>query len=257
TGKLWFYNNRGRLTQEVTLFPQAEYDLERSQHLALSADGSALTVAASNRSSVPGSENAATVQEAQVFLFRANGERLWRSILPENRTALTALSTDGKFTAVGCYNSDDPANIKKRTLLFDGAGQRIGEAKILFIMAAFSPDSKYLILADNHAVEMLELASGQTLWTQNLNRQHGRLTAVALSNAADFAIALIAKSHFKANTFVFSEPRLRVYSRTGTMVQEISFAGEEFATSALTLSDDARALAIGFKNSYYLFEAHR
>ena len=76
--ELFFYDHRGKLQKQVKLFPQVEYDLERTLLIDLSADGSTVAVVASERRTASG-EAAGRLRGSQhgPFAGRANrGNRL-------------------------------------------------------------------------------------------------------------------------------------------------------------------------------------
>lgn len=256
TGKLWFHDRNGDLIKEVTLFPDAAYDLERVLALHLSVDGQRLAVVASKRGASPaGSDVANPSGEPSVFLFNQNGEQLWRKFLPEFNTSSVGISPDGEFILANNYTVDMQGDVKKATLLFNKEGKEMAGIDLLFKYVDFSPDSKYVILAENNVAQTLELATGKILWTQQISKDDGMIATVELSNSAKIAAVLVAKNEFKDDAFLFMQPVLKIYDQAGDLQQEIEMTDESFVKPELKLSADHRTLKIGFRDSYRVYEA--
>ncbi|NIR70116.1 hypothetical protein GWN42_30175 [candidate division KSB1 bacterium] len=257
-GKLWFYREDGELSKQVELFPDASYDLERILHLDLSEDGARLAVVASKRgASHLGSEAPHPSGEPHLFLFTHNGDELWRKALPDFNSSATAISKNGDHIIANSYTVDTQGNLQKQSLLFNDNGERIASFDLLFKYAHFSPDSRFLILAENTKAHVVELSTGRTVWSDNVSRKQGMITAVRLANNADVAVLLIAKNEFREGGFVFTNSRLRVLDRSGALHQDIAIKDEIFRKPALKLSPDHRHITVGFENSYRIYEANK
>lgn len=256
-GKLWFYHQDGELSREVELFSDASFDLERTLHLDLSEDGTSLAVAASKRgASQLGSKAPKPSGEPHLFLFTRSGDEVWRKTLPDFGTSAAAISERGDFLIANSYSVDMRGNIKKTTSLFDNHGARIANFDLLFKYAHFSPDSEFLILAENTKARVVELSTGQTAWSHNISRKQGMITVVRLANKAAVAVLLVAKNEFKNGEFVFTNSRLEVFDRFGALHQEIIVKDETFKIPALRLSPDHQKIIVGFENAYYIYEAN-
>ncbi len=256
TGKLWFYSQNGVLIKELVLFTDATYDLERILHFDLNEDGTRLAVAASKRGASPlGSSAIKPSGEPHLFLFEQNGGEIWRYNLPEFNVSQTAISADGSHIIVNNYTIDVQGQLKKKSLLFNNAGERINSFDILFKYAEFSPDSKYLIIAENNVANVIEVSSGAIIWRTNISRKQGMITAARLSNAAEYAILLVANNEFKDGQFMFTNCRVKVLDRTGKLFQEIELKDETFEKPQLHFTPDHSYITIGFKNSYRIYEA--
>ncbi|MFQ5706454.1 MAG: hypothetical protein ACE5HO_03345 [bacterium] len=254
TGTLRFYGQHGVLNKEVTLFPGAAYDLERSLYLDLSEDGTLLAVGASKRGGAPwGAEAPNPSGEPYLFLFTPFGEQLWSAPLPGFNTAATAISAHGEVIVANCYTVDQQGQVNKQSLLFSQDGKRTGSFDLLFKYAAFSPDAKYVLLAENNAATLVQSASGQIVWTERLPRSQGMIAAIGLSNAGEYAALLMAKNQFQQGVFLFTKPRVKVVDRAGQLQQEIDLEGESFEKPVLELSADHRHLVVGFGNSYRIY----
>ena len=257
-GKLWFYHQDGELSREVELFVEASFDLERVLHLDLSEDGASLAVVASKRgASQLGSKAPNPSGVPHLFLFTRSGDEVWRKALPEFNTSATAISEHGDFLIANSYTVDMRGNIKKTTSLFDNHGETVASFDLLFKYAHFSPDSEFLILAENTKARMVELSTGRTVWSHDISRKQGMITAVRLASNAAVAVLLVAKNEFKKGAFVFTNSRLEVFDRFGALHQEIAIKDETFKKPVLKLSPDHQHIVVGFESSYHIYEANQ
>jgi hypothetical protein len=253
-GRLWFYNRNGSLNRDVVLFEDASYDLERVLQMEFTKDGQSLAVLASKRGASPiGSGVPNPSGEPHLILFNLNGEELWRRSLPEFNAGQIAMAPDGQYITVSSYTTDLQGTIKKRTVIFDERGQVITSLDFLFRNADFSPESKYLILAERTVAKVVELPTGKVLWTHNVSRRQGMITEAALSKNGEFGVLLLAKNEFKEGAFIFTNPWVVVLNRSGRVMQQIKIEGQSFYTPALKFSEDNQYLILGLKDSYRIY----
>jgi hypothetical protein len=225
SGEIRFYNPNGFLLRKVRLFDDAEYDLERVLQIDLSKDGTSVAIVAGKRGASPAGSNAPNPSaEPHLFLFYLNGMELLRKPLADFNTSATAISDDGQYIAANSYTVAIEGDITKRTIIFDNSGKEIGEVNLLFKRAGFSPDSKFLILADNNAAKVFNLTTG------------------------------VAKSKFGDGTFMFTNPRLKILNNSGNLLQELEMSGQEFEKPALNLWDDSKKIFIGFRKTYQIYQ---
>lgn len=254
TGKIWFYDKNGILINDTVLFPDVTYDLERILHVDLSEDGSRLAVVAGRRGSSPsGSEALKPSAEAHLFLFTPKGDELWRMTLPEFNTLMVAISGNGQYIAANSYTIGMRGNIKKRTTICDGNGNEIKQLELLFKYARFSPDSKFLLLAENTVAKVLELSTGKVSWSLNISRRQGMITAGSISNEGEVAALLVAKNEFKDGAFIFTNPGLKIFGRSGELYQDLEITGHVFRKPALQLSPNSEEIFVGFEKSYQIY----
>ncbi|MFQ5772781.1 MAG: hypothetical protein ACE5HX_19755, partial [bacterium] len=258
TGKLWFYGSNGELIRQVALFSDATYDLERIMYLDLSADGSRLAVVATKRGAAPSGTNVVNPSaEPHLLLFTQNGEEAWRQRLPEFNTAAAAISANGKYVIANSYTVDMQGQLNKTTSLFDQTGATIASYDLLFKLADFSPDAKFLILTENALAKLIELPTGKIVWNYQLAKNQGMITAARLSNNGEFAVLLVAKNEYRDNSFIFTKAKLKVLDFTGKLYQEIDLKDETFEKAQLKFSPDHQNIFIGFKNSYRVYEVNK
>ena len=253
-GNAWFYHRTGSLNLEIDLFDDDSYGLERVLQMDFTKDGRNLVILASKRGASPiGSGVPNPSGEPYLFLFELDGSELWRRPLAEFNAGQTVIAPNGQYIVASSYTTDFRGNIKKRTFIFDHRGKEIKSLDLLFRMADFSPDSKYLLLAERTLAKVVELASRKVLWSYNISRKQGMIVAVALSNNQEYSVLLLAKNVFKEGAFIFTHPQLVVLNRSGKIMQEISVEGESFYTPALRFSGDHQYIILGLKDSYRIY----
>jgi WD40 repeat protein len=255
SGEIRFYNPNGFLLRKVRLFDDAEYDLERVLQIDLSKDGTSVAIVAGKRGASPAGSNAPNPSaEPHLFLFYLNGMELLRKPLADFNTSATAISDDGQYIAANSYTVAIKGDITKRTIIFDNSGKEIGEVNLLFKRAGFSPDSKFLILADNNAAKVFNLTTGKISWSYTISKREGKITAVDISNNGEISALLVAKSKFGDGTFMFTNPRLKILNNSGNLLQELEMSGQEFEKPALNLWDDSKKIFIGFRKTYQIYQ---
>lgn len=256
TGEIWFYDPNGALIRKIQLFSDAEYDLERILQIDLSKDGTTAAIVAGKRGTSPSDSNAPNPSaEPHLFLFSLKGQELLRKPLPHFNTSAASISDNSQFIAAGSYTVEMNGNIIKRTIIFDSTGEEIGQVDMLFKMARFSSDSKFLILADNDNAKVFDLVFGDILWGYSIPENEGMITAVAISNDGEIAALLVAENEFRESTFIFTNPRLKILDSNGNLLQELAVPDQEFEKPALNLSDDSKKIFIGFKKAYKIYQA--
>lgn len=255
TGEIRFYNSDGSLTREIRLFDDAEYDLERTLHIDLSKDGIIAAIVAGKRGASPAGSNAPNPSaEPHLFLFSLKGEEIWRKPLPDFNSSAAAISGNGRYIAANSYTVAIDGSTTKRTVIFDNTGNEIGQVDILFKQAGFSPDSKFLILADNTTAEAFNLATGKIAWSYTVSNSVGMITVADISNNGEIAVLLAAETEFRDGTFIYTNPRLEILNSSGNLLQELEMSGQGFEKPALNLSDDSKKIFIGFKNAYQIYQ---
>lgn len=254
TGELWFYDGGGRLLRHNYLFPGSDYDLEKILQVSFSADGSQVTVAATRKGMAPVD---ADVRDPSahpfLFAFSPDGALRWQKALPGYMIQSMATSPDGRFIAAAVYSIRTNGELSPRSLIYDRAGNLQTETDLLFKRAAFSPDGRYLLLAENRRARLLDLSEKSVLWDDTVSGKKAMIAAVALAENARRAILLMAQSEFRGNHFIFTRPVLQIKQMSGQTLQEIKIQDQTFTVPALTVSPDAGEILIGFHNSYQIY----
>jgi hypothetical protein len=255
TGEILFYDSNGSLLRKVALFSDAEYDLERILQIDLSRDGTTAAMVAGKRGASPaGSDAPRPSADPYLFLFSLNGEELLRKPLPDSNTSAAAISDNSQYIAASSYTIAIEGDITKRTIIFDNTGGEIGQVDMLFKLARFSSDSKFLILADNNTAKVVSLTNGMTVWSHTIPKREGMISAADISNKGEIAVLLIAENEFRDGTFIYTNPRLIVLNSNGASLQELEMSDQEFETPALNLSDGSTKIFVGFKNAYQIYQ---
>ena len=257
TGKLWFYDNKGSLNEQVNLFSEASYDLERILIIDLSVDGSRVAVLASKRGSAPAGSDAVHPDDAEphLILFNSAGRELWRKKLPEFAASAMTKSPDGSKILVNNFTVNQSGNIIRRSLVYNVNGEVIFETDLLYKSAQFSGNSNRLILADNQMIRLIDLENNELIWKNKIPRNDGIITQVAITESADFSIVLLGKNDWNGEYFFYHHPKILILDGQGMISQNIPFNDQTFRIPALWISPDGAFLKVGFENKLYIYSA--
>lgn len=257
TGQVWFYDQQGALIRELDLFPNLTYDLERIVTPEISDDGKTVAVLAGKRGAAPaGSDAPIPSAEPHLFLFTRDGELRWQQPLDEFTPGELAISAGGEHLAASGYTIEIGGRSTQRSVVYDRAGKIILETPRRFEMAHFSSDGQFLLLADKKSAQLIELRSGVILWNKQYpDKKTGQLCAVRIGDSARTAALLSANNEYHPEGFVFTDPRLEILDRAGSLLQELTFPQAQFREPALLLSPDAATLFIGFQDQHQIYRA--
>jgi hypothetical protein len=93
-----------------------------------------------------------------LFMFSANGARLWQYQLPLKTTGAVALSRSGKIAAVcGTIVNPQPPQPVWQTILFDSLGNVLNSFPVAFRNYDFDLNDRWFLLGDNHQVNLISL----------------------------------------------------------------------------------------------------
>ncbi len=254
-GLVTFYDRRGNLSAEPTLFENLTHDYERAFHIAWDEAGENAAILLGKKGASPagaGLENPSG--EPHIFLFDANGKALWQAALPGYSANALWIAASGNYLAANSFTyHQDKGSFDRNTVVFDRSGKVIAKSDILADYAAVSADDSHILLADKSRSALFDLASGQQLWEKTINQRYGMISAVALANSGDRSIILIAHNSFKNGRFIFGDPTLHVVDTSGDMIQAIEIRGEQFITPQLFIAPDAQTIWSGFSNNYKIY----
>jgi hypothetical protein len=255
TGQLWFYDHQGELLNHLILFPESSYDLEKTLHVAIAEEGSAVAILASKRASSPaGAPVPNSDSEPHLFLFDGEGREIWQQALPEQSSSVLAISPDGKYIAVSNFTITVNGQLSKKTLIYDLQGQVIGSVDLLFKQAAFSPDSRFLLLAENRKISFVDLPQKKELWNAQIPSKSRMVAAAAVSSDGKRTALLVAENHWDGRNFRYESPEIKVYDQPGKLIQTLNPENQSFIQPALLFSADGRKITAGFESSLQIFE---
>ncbi len=255
SGRISFYDNAGQPLHHEDLFPDAFYDLERILAGDIASDGQIILLAGKRGASPADAPVADPSAEPELLRYLPDGTLLWRRKLPENNAASVAISDDGEYIHAATYTVDMRGNVRKRSSLLARDGIEIASANILPKQQRFSPDSKFLLLAENQRVQLLSTQSGTKLWQQKIERKDGMVAAVSLADNAALAALFCASNTFSDGEFVFAQPHIKLLDAAGKLQDELIFADETAVNPAVQLNGAGTELFIGFRHAYYTYEA--
>lgn len=255
SGELWFYDGNGNLLRQVVLFPEAEYDLEKVLDVDISEDGSRVAVVAGKRGGSPAGSNAIDANaEPHLFLFSKDGQELWRKTLPELNSSEAVISPDGHLIATNSYTISTDGKLVKRALIFNQNGSILSEADLLFKQARFSGDSKYLLLADNQELQLLDLATGKVQWSHNIPREAGMITDLDVTDGGQQVAVLLAVHEWDGDQFIYRQPVVTIYDNRGEEIQKITLLDEPSGKPAVHFTNQDDNIMIGLGNTLYRYQ---
>jgi len=253
-GTISWFAAGGAPQARVRLFPDADYDFERTLHMTLSADGSRLAVVASRRGVTSAGGVGAASAEPHLFYFDGSGHELWRKPLSGNAVLTAAAAPNGTCILAGSYTTDASGAVRKFTQIFDDKGELVATAGILFKHAAFSIDSRQVVLAENNRVAAFSLPSGKLLWERNIPRSEGLIAAVGLLGNEGLTALLLGQSRYQDGDFIFTNPVLEILGASGVTLRQNSFAGKTFTRPALVLTKNQGGILLGFSDALNVYE---
>jgi len=255
SGVVWFSDGNGNLLKEVVLFPDVDYDLERTLEIDLSDDGSQVAVIASKRGGSPAGSNAPNPDsESHLFLFTREGKELWRKALPEFNSSEVAISPDGQSIVTNSYTISTDGKLAKRAIIFSQKGNIFCQTDLLFKQARFSGDSKFLLLANNQELQLLDLINGKLRWSQKISGQTGMMVDLDISEGGEQVAVLVATNDWDGRQFIYRLPVVTIYDSQGIEIQKFSFSVETYGKPILRFTDHDKNLMIGLGNTLYSYQ---
>jgi hypothetical protein len=257
TGRLWFYDNQGSVIEDISVFPEASYDLERFLKIEINEDGSRIAVLASKRGSAPAGSGAINTDgDPFLILFDSKGTEIWRTELPYFGSSSMNISPDGLKILVNNYTVGKEGEITRKSLVFDERGESIFETDLLYKYAHFSKNSNRLILADNQIIRLIDLESKKLKWQNKISRNNGIIAQVTTTKFAHISAVLLGKNDWYGEYFAYYHPKILIFDGEGRMVQEIGFDDQRFRTPALWISPDGDQLKVGFEETFYRYSSN-
>ena len=255
SGELWFYDKNGTLIRQVVLFPDAEYDLEKVLDVDMCDDGSRIAVIAGKRVGSPAGSNAVNPSaEPHLFLFTGDGKELWRKALPDLNSNGVAISPDGRIIVANSYTISVEGKLIKRTLIFREDGNILNETDILFKQDRFSKDSKYLLLASNQELQMVDLTAGNVIWSQKISRKDRMIVDLDIADGGKQVAILLAVNEWADSQFVYRQPVITIYDNRGEEIQKLTFADEPSSRPAIRFTNQDKNFMVGLGNTLYLYQ---
>jgi len=254
SGELWFYDSQGILKNQVSLFPDAEYNLERVLEMETDKEGSTLAVLASKRGSgLVGSDAKNPDSEPHLMLFDDMGKEIWRIHLPEKSASALNFSPDGKKILVNSFAVDFSGQISKNALLFNETGEQLLETEMLYKFASYSGDASHLIMADNQQIRVFNLIQKKLLWLADIDRDEGMIASAKISDDGKTSAIISGKNEWDGTKFIFRGAKITIFDTLGKTHQKMNFEDKSFRNPALWLSPQGDMLRVGFEDSYLLF----
>jgi len=140
-----------------------------------SGDGTRYLVVAAREFDPEGKRTPRDSPNVYIFLFDHEGNELWRRPLKGNLVETScALSAHGRFACAGDMRTAKGTGILEASVyLFKNSGRLIGTYSVAkpgqpyALHCRFSPDEKYLVLANLERVELIETGTGKVFRTRD------------------------------------------------------------------------------------------
>lgn len=253
-GQLWFYDQNGNLVTQIMLFTDAEYDLEKILDIDVNEDGSRVAVIAGKRGGSPAGSDAVNPNaEPHLFFFTGQGMEIWRKALPDFNSNEVAISPDGQLIVANSFTIFTNGRLIKKTVIFNAEGQHIFTTDLLFKHARFSPDSRYVLLAENNQLQLVDAVQGESLWRQKISRQNGIFIDGAVSGQNGITAVLIAGISWENDQYVSLNPHVVLFNLKGQSLQRIEYTDQKALKPGLCFGGVTESLLVALGNSYQIF----
>ncbi len=256
-GQLQFYASSGEMIQQIELFKDATYNLERVLMVAPAAiEFNRIAVLASKGAAAPlDADLPLPSSQPYLFLFDLKGNELWRQALPEAAAAHVAIAPDAKHIIVGVYSAYRFKPMIKKTLLLNNDGSILNTFPMLFRYASFAKESPIAVIADRFSLHQIDLQKGKILWQHHFLPKTGMITAVSVNKDGQQTTVLTALNRFANHRFEFQQPQLHLFNQQGMIMDKIPFTNEKFLTPALFPIQNQ--IFIGFTKNLYKLEVSK
>ncbi len=219
TAHIAFLNQTAELLKEGVLFDNAPYSNERPAFLA--ADANHFYVLSQ---SIPHTTQQASAPA--LICFSLEGKEQWRRELQSGMAGNLAISPSGNWLLANRYEVAN-TSVQASTVIFDAQGRQHTELSSLFRAASFSVDEKSALLIDRRQVRCIDLPSREILWQSDLKSREEMFAAAARHSQT--WLALVARSTFKQNRFVYEKARVRGWNSKGQQQFELAVAHDLIA----------------------------
>lgn len=237
--RLFFYGPAGTLLETIEVYKNVSYDLERVMAVSIAAETGQIAVAAGKHGASPAGSKAPNPDaDPQLFFYDADRSLVWSKELPGYNVLSCEISPNGQFIAVGNYTVFTDKPLERISSVYDKNAERLFSNQRLFKNALFSKDSQFLLLTENQHAQLIDLSTASQVWQKNIPREEGIILERAVHPQGREAALLVAKQHFKNNSFIFEEPSL----------MRLNKLGEELANREMENSP-AGVIAINYSSS--------
>ncbi|MEL6822125.1 MAG: hypothetical protein AAFP70_10210 [Calditrichota bacterium] len=237
--RLFFYGPSGTLLETIEIYENASYDLERVIDVSVAAETGQIAVAAGKHGASPAGSSAPNPDaDPQLFLFNADRTLVWSRELPGYNLLSCVISPDGKFIAAGSYTVHTNKPMERVSSVIDMNGQIYYSNQRLFKNAAFSNDSRTLLLTENQHAQLIDLTTASQVWQKTIPRESGIILERAVHPQGKESALLLAKQTFKDNAFHFEKPSLLRLNKQGEAISTRGMESSPAGVIAIHYSPD-------------------
>jgi hypothetical protein len=273
--QLIFYDGKGRVRSKREMFASSGQSLVSGGEAVFSGDGRCLLVVAASDTTAQWADYIAQEPILYAILYDNNGRELWRRPLDGNQTSRAfAISARGSYVCAGGERTKSWPTTKATCNLFDAKGRLVGTYDVLDTLCpyapfcCFSPDEKYLALANANVLLLIETASGKVVWRHTfpwrfvLHSDHyGYIAGIELSN--DASVIGVGSVIVDRTPAMQVSHRLDILDRQGdALLENFTTKPDNIAkwnanTSTVFVSPDGSEASFRTRTGFQIFEHPR
>jgi len=188
-----------------------------------------------------------------LFMFSANGARIWQYQLPLKSTGALGLSPSGKIAAVsGTVINPKPPQPAFQTILFDSLGNILNSFPVAFRHCDFDRDEKWLLLGGHYKASLVSLIK-KSIYLE-LTPGSGQRVITDCALLADNRILILTGLESSRNgATLYDDPEILIYSPEGQLIFRHIFESDYTYSGNLILNDTRDRFGITLQNRFVVF----
>ncbi len=200
TSEVVVYDAAGREQTRQRVFPEAEFDPEKSMALAWLPGQDAFVVAALRRAVAPQGRPA---DHLQVVCYSAEGQERWRFVpaLPDLQAMTVLADGDAVFIAVATYDAYAAGGPVFQTQVLTPAGMERWRVPDGFERAAFHAESRTLLLVTRRSAAVHDLGTGALRYRFVPEDAAALMLDATLSSNGEEALLMLSRSRLAPDGF--------------------------------------------------------
>jgi hypothetical protein len=188
-----------------------------------------------------------------LFMFSANGARLWQYQLPLKTTGAVALSRSGKIAAVcGTIVNPQPPQPVWQTILFDSLGNVLNSFPVAFRNYDFDLNDRWFLLGDNHQVNLISLVRKSIYLELTPGRGRRKIMDCALMKNERLLILTGLESAQGGET-LYDDPEILIYSPEGELFFRQVFESDYNYNGQLILNNTRERFGLILQNRFVVY----
>jgi len=188
-----------------------------------------------------------------LFMFSANGARIWQYQLPLKSTDAIGLSPSGKIAAVsGTIINPKPPQPTFQTILFDSLGNILNSFPVIFRCCDFDRNDQWLLLGGNYKASLISLIKKSIYLELTPGSGQRVITDCALLTGNRILILTGLESSRNGES-LYDDPGILIYSPEGQLLFRQIFESDYTFCGNLILNDTRDRFGITLQNRFVVF----